>query len=113
MQLLFGGGGMLEEKLSGRLLDVKKQSQQLQITPSIPTHPSSPHPVANPNLREQPPLYKHTPTSQMYKSHFAEVGKVTLKNNGDEALSNGFLYKSNGDEAVQYFVSVRLSVLKK
>ncbi len=28
-----------------------------------------------------------------------EVGKVTLKSNGDEALSDDFLLKSNGDEA--------------
>jgi hypothetical protein len=27
------------------------------------------------------------------------VGKVTLKSNGDEALSDDFLLKSNGDEA--------------
>jgi hypothetical protein len=30
----------------------------------------------------------------------AEVGKVTLKNNGDEALNDEFLLKSNGDEAL-------------
>jgi hypothetical protein len=30
----------------------------------------------------------------------AEVGKVTLKSNGDEALSDEFLLKSNGDEAL-------------
>ncbi len=29
-----------------------------------------------------------------------EVGKVTLKSNGDEALNNEFLLKSNGDEAL-------------
>ncbi len=29
-----------------------------------------------------------------------EVGKVTLKSNGDEALNNEFLFKSNGDEAL-------------
>ncbi len=28
-----------------------------------------------------------------------EVGKVTLKSNGDEALSDEFLLKSNGNEA--------------
>jgi hypothetical protein len=28
------------------------------------------------------------------------VGKVNLKNNGDEALSDEFLLKSNGDEAL-------------
>ncbi len=30
----------------------------------------------------------------------AEVGKVTFKSNGDEALNNEFLLKSNGDEAL-------------
>ncbi len=30
----------------------------------------------------------------------AELGKVTLKSNGDEALNNEFLLKSNGDEAL-------------
>jgi hypothetical protein len=29
-----------------------------------------------------------------------EVGKVTLKCNGDEALNDEFLFKSNGDEAL-------------
>jgi hypothetical protein len=29
-----------------------------------------------------------------------EVGKVNLKSNGDEALSDEFLLKSNGDEAL-------------
>jgi hypothetical protein len=29
-----------------------------------------------------------------------EVGKVTLKSNGNEVLSNEFLFKSNGDEAL-------------
>jgi hypothetical protein len=28
------------------------------------------------------------------------VGKVTLKSNGDEALSDDFLLKSNGDEVL-------------
>jgi hypothetical protein len=28
------------------------------------------------------------------------VGRVTLKSNGDEALSDDFLLKSNGDEAL-------------
>jgi hypothetical protein len=32
-------------------------------------------------------------------SKLAEVGKVTLKSNSDEALSDEFLLKSNGDEA--------------
>jgi hypothetical protein len=30
----------------------------------------------------------------------AEVGKVTLKSNGDEALNDEFLLKCNGDEAL-------------
>ncbi len=30
----------------------------------------------------------------------AELGKVTLKSNGDEALSDEFLLKSNDDEAL-------------
>ncbi len=30
----------------------------------------------------------------------SEVGKVTLKSNGDEALSDESLKKSNGDEAL-------------
>jgi hypothetical protein len=29
-----------------------------------------------------------------------EVGKVTLKSNGDDAVSDEFLLKSNGDEAL-------------
>ncbi len=29
-----------------------------------------------------------------------EVGKVTLKHNGNEALNDEFLLKSNGDEAL-------------
>ncbi len=29
-----------------------------------------------------------------------EVGKVTLKSNGDEALNDEFLLKRNGDEAL-------------
>jgi hypothetical protein len=31
------------------------------------------------------------------------VGKVTLKSNGDEALSDEFLFKNNGDEALFWF----------
>jgi hypothetical protein len=33
----------------------------------------------------------------------AVVGQVTLKSNGDEALSDEFLLKSNGDEALKNF----------
>ncbi len=32
-------------------------------------------------------------------THILEVGKVTYKNNGDEALSDESLLKSNNDEA--------------
>jgi hypothetical protein len=35
----------------------------------------------------------------MQSASRTKVGKVTLKSNGDEALSNEFLLKSNGDEA--------------
>jgi hypothetical protein len=36
-----------------------------------------------------------------YKNdQLAEVGKVTFKSNGDEALNDEFLLKSNGDEAL-------------
>jgi hypothetical protein len=31
----------------------------------------------------------------------SEVGKVTLKINGDEALSDEFVLKSNGDKALK------------
>ncbi len=34
------------------------------------------------------------------KDQGPEVGKVTLKSNGNEALNNEFLLKSNGDEAL-------------
>jgi hypothetical protein len=30
----------------------------------------------------------------------SELGKITVKSNGDEALSDEFLLKSNGDEAI-------------
>ncbi len=42
----------------------------------------------------------------MRHTHYAtalfssEVGKVTLKSNGDEALTDEFLLKSNDDEAL-------------
>jgi hypothetical protein len=36
-----------------------------------------------------------------------EVGKVTLKSNGDEALSDKFLLKSNGDEALNDVFSIK------
>jgi hypothetical protein len=37
------------------------------------------------------------------------VGKVTLKSNGDEALSNEFLLKSNGDEALNDVFSIKIN----
>ncbi len=37
----------------------------------------------------------------------AVVGKVTLKSNGDEALSNDFLLKTNGDEALNDVFSIK------
>ncbi len=36
-----------------------------------------------------------------------KVGKVTLKSNGDEALSNEFLLKSNSDEALNDVFSIK------
>jgi hypothetical protein len=41
-------------------------------------------------------------TSLRYQrnSFLVELGKVTLKSNGDEALNDEFLLKSNGDEAI-------------
>jgi hypothetical protein len=35
------------------------------------------------------------------------MGKVNLKNNGDEALSNDFLLKTNGDEALNDVFSIK------
>jgi hypothetical protein len=37
----------------------------------------------------------------------SEVGKVTLKSNNDEALSDEFLLKSNGDEALNNVFSIK------
>ncbi len=42
-----------------------------------------------------------------------EVGKVTLKSNGDEALSDEFLLKSNGDEALNDVFSLKLTAMKR
>jgi hypothetical protein len=36
----------------------------------------------------------------MWMGFPADVGKVTLKSNCDEALNDKFLLKSNGDEAL-------------
>jgi hypothetical protein len=43
-----------------------------------------------------------TTASQIFLSLIIipKVGKVILKSNGDEALSDEFLLKSNGDEAL-------------
>jgi hypothetical protein len=38
--------------------------------------------------------------NSLLKSRQPEVGKVTLKSNGDEVLSDEFLLKSNDDEAL-------------
>jgi hypothetical protein len=43
-------------------------------------------------------LCPHLDASEGYT--VLEVGKVTLKSNGDEALNDEFLLKSNGDEAL-------------
>jgi hypothetical protein len=40
------------------------------------------------------------------------VGKVTLKSNGNEALSDESLLKSNGDEALNDDFSKKLTVMK-
>jgi hypothetical protein len=43
----------------------------------------------------------HYPSSYYIKRYsWAEVGKVTLKSNDDEALNDEFILKSNGDEAL-------------
>jgi hypothetical protein len=40
------------------------------------------------------------------------VGKVTLKSNGDEALSDEFLLESNGDEALNDVFPKKLMATK-
>ncbi len=40
-----------------------------------------------------------------------ELGKVTLKSNGDEALSDGFLSKSNSDDA--FNTETKIVVMKR
>jgi hypothetical protein len=37
------------------------------------------------------------------------VGKVTLKSNGNEALSDEFLLKSNGDEAFKRCFPIKIN----
>ncbi len=40
------------------------------------------------------------------------MGKVTLKSNGDEALSDEFLLKSNGDEALNNVFPQKVLAIK-
>ncbi len=42
-----------------------------------------------------------------------EVGKVTLKINGDEALSDESVLKSNGDKALNGDFSYELTAMKR
>ncbi len=42
-----------------------------------------------------------------------EVGKVTLKSNCDEALSDEFLLKSNGDEAFNDVFLSKVTAMKR
>jgi hypothetical protein len=44
---------------------------------------------------------------------FTEVGKVTLKINGDEALSDESVLKSNGDTVLNDDISYELTVMKR
>ncbi len=54
----------------------------------------------NSSLGRNPPPYIGTnhPSPEVQP----EVGKVTVKSNGDEALNDEFLLKSNGDEALNH-----------
>ncbi len=52
-------------------------------------------------MRSEGSLWVHSAdTVKMYTVDQAEVGKVTLKSNSDEALSDEFLLNSIGDEAL-------------
>ncbi len=42
-----------------------------------------------------------------------EVGKVTLKSNGDEALNDEFLLKCNGDVALNDVFPQKVTVMKR
>ncbi len=53
------------------------------------------------------PIQHLTPWLYNYSNNESEVGKVTLKSNGDEVLSNEFLLKSNGDEAFNDVFSIK------
>ncbi len=41
------------------------------------------------------------------------MGKVTLKSNGDEALSDEFIFKSTGDEAFNEVFSINVTTMKR
>jgi hypothetical protein len=43
----------------------------------------------------------------------SEVGKVTLNINGDEALSDESVLKSNGDKALKRDFSLELTAMKR
>jgi hypothetical protein len=49
---------------------------------------------------------------QCDRSH-PEVGKVTLKSNGDEALSTKLLLKINGDEALNNVIALKVTPMKR
>jgi hypothetical protein len=44
---------------------------------------------------------------------YAEVGIVTLKSNGDEALNDEFLLKSKGDEALNNVFLYKVMAMKR
>ncbi len=54
-----------------------------------------------------------TLSSNQHCSFESEVGKVTLKSNGDEALSDEFLLKSNCDEALNDVFPYKLTAMKR
>jgi hypothetical protein len=47
------------------------------------------------------------PDQHVSTFYSAEVGKVTFKSNGDEALSDEFLLKGNGNEALNDVFSTK------
>ncbi len=59
-----------------------------------------------------PPLWAH-PFPIYLRYLLTEVGKVTLKSNGDEALSDEFLLKSNGNEALNDVFLQKLMAMKR
>jgi hypothetical protein len=52
------------------------------------------------NINTFPDNFPDLNDLSFFHSTNAELGKVTLKSNGDEALSDEFLLKSNDDEAL-------------